>query len=102
MIESQTRMKSAFLLGENDLALLVLDILQEDLYFLVDLDGRRIGELFDGDGALGLEADVDHHLARADRYDGALDNLAFFDTRDAFFVEGHKLVYLVLVVFGLL
>ena len=89
------------LLGEHDLALLVFDVLQEDLNFLALLNGLGVGKFLDRHRAFGLEADIDHHFAGADGDDRALDDLALFDAGDALLVEGHEFVELVLIVLGL-
>ena len=89
------------LLGKHDLALLVFDILQEDLDFLAFFNGLWVGKLLDRHRAFGLEADIDHYFAGADGDDRALDDLALFDARDTFLVESHQFVELGLIVLGL-
>jgi hypothetical protein len=68
------------LLGELDLAVLVLGLLEVDVDGVADLDRgccRRVDELFDGDLAFGLVADVYGHVVLGDLDHDALDDLAF-------------------------
>src|SRR5688500_6068139 len=45
-----------FLLGKNDRAFLVFEVLEKDFNFIPDLEVRVILEFFERNGALGLEA----------------------------------------------
>ena len=59
-----------FFLGEDDVAFLVLGLLEQHVDRVADLDrdlARLVAELVDGDDPLGLVADVDDDLALATR-----------------------------------
>src|SRR5688500_9140973 len=68
-----------FLLGEDDGALHVLQVLEEDFDFVTRLEVGEVLELFERDRALGLEADVEDHEIVADIQHTGFDDLAFFD-----------------------
>jgi hypothetical protein len=59
------------LLGQDDQAVLVLGLLEEDLDLIADLDALEIRELLDRDDALGLEADVDRDFLVVDLEDAS-------------------------------
>ena len=65
------------LAGEDDEAVLILETLEEHLDLAADGEVVGRAELVDVDGALGLVADVDHHLAGTAFNDAAADNGAF-------------------------
>src|SRR5262249_27639270 len=65
---------------------LVLDDLQQDLELLAGLQLLGALELVDVDGAFGLVADVDDHLAVGDLEDLALDDLVDLEVLDRLFV----------------
>ena len=65
------------LAGEDDKAVLVLETLKEHLDLAADGEVVGRAEFVDVDGALGLVADVDHHLAGTAFNDAAADNGAF-------------------------
>ena len=72
------------LLGEDDHAVFVLGLLDENFDLLADLDARDavvVRELPGGDHAFGLAADVDENVFRIDGEHGAGDDLTFFDER---------------------
>ena len=72
------------LLGEDDHAVFVLGLLDENVDLLADLDARDavvVRELPGGDHAFGLAADVDENVFRIDGKHGTGDDLAFFDER---------------------
>ncbi len=74
-------------LRQQELALAVLDTLEEHLQGVADLQAGRIIELLQRNGALGLEPDVDRDLLLADGDDLAGDDLAFLDFAQAVAVE---------------
>jgi hypothetical protein len=63
--------------GENGIALLVLELLEDDLDGGADLEFAEIGEFIGGDDAFGFAADVDDDLVGADFSDDARDDGAF-------------------------
>jgi hypothetical protein len=65
------------LLGDDDHAVLVLELLDEDRDFVADFDGRDVLELGGGDDAFALVADVDEDFAGADLDDDPFDDLAW-------------------------
>jgi hypothetical protein len=65
------------LLGEDDLALVVLDLVEVDLDLGAGNQLRLVAELGLLDHALGLEADVDEDVVAGDADDAALDDAAF-------------------------
>src|SRR5207302_11350314 len=54
------------LLREDDRALLVFQVLQQHLDLVAGLEVGHVLEFFEGNSALGLEADVQHHDVVAD------------------------------------
>jgi len=54
-------------------------MLEEDLDLIAGLEVREVLELLEGNGALGLEADVEDDEVVADLQDLALHDLAFVD-----------------------
>ncbi len=85
------------LLGEHDRALLVLEVLEEDLDFIA-----RAGEFLEfvqGHGALGLEADIQDDGALGDAEDLRLDDLALDDLGHRPFIHReHRLVLALAVI----
>ncbi len=67
-------------------------MLEQDLDLVADLEVGMILELFERNGALGLEADVEHDHVVADLQDRGLDDLAFFDRGHRALVHLHHLV----------
>jgi hypothetical protein len=81
------------LLREDDRALLVLEVLEEDLDLVADLEVLGILELVERDRALRLEADVEDDRVVGDAEDLRLDDLAFGDLRHRALVHRkHRLV----------
>ena len=74
-------------LGEDDHALLILDVLHEHLDLVADGEGGHVAELRAGDGAFGLEADVHHDVLERQGDDAALDDLALGDDPQALRVQ---------------
>ncbi len=88
------------LLGEHDRALLVFQVLQEDLDLIAFLERFGILEFVERNGAFGLEADVEDDRVVGDAEDLRLDDLAFDDLRHGALVHReHLLVVFVGVVF---
>ena len=88
------------LLGEHDRALLVFQMLEEDLDLIAFLERLRILELVERNRAFGLEADVEDDRVVGDAEDLRLDDLAFDDLRHGALVHReHLLVVFVGVVF---
>src|SRR5919107_5329539 len=73
------------LLRQDDRALLILEVLEQDLDLITDLEVREVLELLEGDAALRLEADVEHDEVVADLEDVGFDDLALVD-------RGHRAV----------
>ena len=87
------------LLGEDDRALLILQMLQEDLDLVALLERLGILELVERDRALGLEADVENDRVIGDPENLRLDDLALDDLRHGALVHReHALVILVGVI----
>src|SRR3954469_20714663 len=63
-----------FLLRKNDGAFLVFEVLEEDFDFITDLEVGMILELFERDGAFGLETNIENDNVLADRLDFGLDD----------------------------
>ena len=64
------------LLGEDDHALLVFELLDQDIDLVADLDGLDVFKFVCGDDALALVADVHEDFFGADFDDGAFDDIA--------------------------
>src|SRR5688572_439512 len=82
------------LLGEEDVPLDVLGLLEQHVDVVADLDvdlARRVGELLDRDQALRLVADVDDDLVVGDADDAAADDLALGQVPHALVVERDEL-----------
>ena len=62
------------LLGENDHAFLVFELLDQDVHDVADLDGLDVVELVAGDDPFTLVADVHEHFLVADFDNGTFDN----------------------------
>src|SRR5690242_7642941 len=75
------------LLGEDDRALLVFEMLQEDFDLVPFFQALRVLELVDRDGAFGLEADVQDHGRVGDAQDLGLDDFTLFDVRKGALVQ---------------
>jgi hypothetical protein len=67
------------LLREDDRSLLVFQVLEEDFDLVADLEIGEVLELFEGNTAFRLEADVEHDHVVADLEHTGLDDLAFID-----------------------
>ena len=63
-------------LGEDDHALLVFELLDQDIDLVADLDGFDVFEFVAGDDAFALVADVHEDFLGADFDDGAFDDIA--------------------------
>ena len=75
-----------FFLGEDDVAFLVLGLLEEHVDGVAGLDGDLAGlvaELVEGDDPLGLVADVDDDLGLRDLQHDAPHDLAFGEVLEA-------------------
>lgn len=70
---------AGFLVAEHQLAFLVLLVLDEYLYGVADLEVGVVAEFGDGDDAVGLVTDVNHHFALVDGDDGTFDYLFVLD-----------------------
>ena len=77
------------LLGEDDRAFLVLQVLEQDLDLVTGLEVGHVLEFFQRDGALGLEADVEHHDVVADTLHLRLHDLALVDGCERALVQIH-------------
>ena len=64
------------LLGEDDHALLVFELLDQDVDLVADLDGFDVVEFVAGDDAFAFVADVHEDFLGADFDDGAFDDIA--------------------------
>jgi hypothetical protein len=62
------------LVGEDGVALLVLELLEDDLDGGADLEFTEIGELIGGDDAFRFAADIDDDFIGADFSDNARDD----------------------------
>ena len=71
------------LVRQLDGALLVFELLDEDINDVADLDGLHVGKFDAGDGAFAFVADVHQNFLGADFDDGAFDNFALGKTRRA-------------------
>ena len=74
-------------LGEDDHALLILDIVDEDFHLVADLQGVAVAELRAVDGPLRLEADVDEDVLGGQGHDFPLHDLALGDAAQTLGVE---------------
>ena len=75
-----------FFLGQDDVAFLVLGLLEQDVDDVPGLDrelARLVAELVDGDDPLRLVADVDDHFALGHLQHDASHNLAFGEVLEA-------------------
>jgi hypothetical protein len=83
------------LLGQDDDAVLVLEVLEEDLDLVADLERVGVLELVAGDRALALEAEVEDDRLVGDAEDPGLDDLTLFDVAEGGLVHvEHRLVLL--------
>src|SRR5688500_6509430 len=84
------------LLRQDDRALLVLEMFEEDLDLVAFLQRLRVLELIEGNGPFRLEADVEDDGVVRDAEDLRLDDLAFDDLRHRALVHReHRLVVFV-------
>ena len=77
------------LLGEDDGAFLVFEVLEQNFDFIADGEFRHVLELFERDGAFRLEADVEYDEIFANFEYTGLDDLAFFDGGECSVVHLH-------------
>src|SRR6185437_7254842 len=77
------------LLREDDRALLILEVLEENLDFVTGLDRLEVLELLTRDRAFGLEADIENDGGVVDRLNASLHDLAFVDRRHGALVQLH-------------
>src|SRR6185295_9033001 len=84
------------LLGEDDQTVLVLRLFEEDLDLVPDLHAFQVRELFDGDHAFRLEADIDGDFLVVDLQHPAADDLPFLEVLERVFVELEPLPHLAL------
>ncbi len=63
-------------LGEDDHAVLVFELLDEDVDFIADFDGLDVVEFVAGDDAFALVTDVHQDFLGADFDDGSFDDFA--------------------------
>jgi hypothetical protein len=83
------------LLGQDDHAVLVLQVLQEDLDLVADLERIRILELVARHRALALEPEVQDHRLLGDAENTGLDDLTLLDVAEGGLVHvQHRLVFL--------
>ena len=75
-MRSQFCLELGLLLGEDDHAFLVFELLDEDINLVADLDGLDVLEFVAGDDAFALVADVHEDFLGADFDDGAFDDIA--------------------------
>jgi hypothetical protein len=64
-------------------------VLEQDLDFIARLELGHVLELLERDGALGFEADIEHHHVVADLEDPGLHDLALVDGGEGALVEFH-------------
>ena len=83
-----------FLLRKHDGAFLILEMLEQHLDLVTWLEVGMILELFERNGALGLEADVEDDHVVPDFQDLALDDLTFVDRRECSRVQLDHLRFL--------
>jgi hypothetical protein len=84
-------------LGQDDVAVLVLGSLEKHVDRVALLDGDlagEVGEFREGDDPLGLVADVDDHLGRGDRQNAAPDDLALLQVLEGVLVLGQEVFVL--------
>ena len=67
------------LLGQDDGAFLILEVLKQHFDFIADLEVGHVLELFERDRPFGLETDVEDDQVLANLEDVRLDDLPFFD-----------------------
>ena len=87
-------MKSAFFFERTTEPSCVLEMLEQHLDLVTWLEVGMILELFERNGALGLEADVEDDHVVPDFQDLALDDLAFIDRRECSRVQLDHLRFL--------
>ncbi len=86
--------------GEEDVALLVLGLLEQDIDFLADVDGElpaTVGELLDGDQAFRLVPHVDDHRVGRDADDAPRHDLTLGEIAHALVVQFEELAVFVRV-----
>ena len=74
-------------LGEDDHALLILDVVHEHLDLIADFERLGLGKLQAVDRPLGLKPDVHDDFLEGQRHDAALDDLALCDAAHAALVQ---------------
>ena len=79
---------AGFLVGNDQLALAVLGVLDEHLDLVTDLEVRVVTELGGGDDTFALGADVHDDLTLVDRGDDTLDHLVLGDLLEGLVVQG--------------
>ncbi len=86
-----------FVLGKDDVAVLVLGALEEDVHgvpsWTVTLPEKSVNSE-SGDDPLGLVADVDDHLGRRDRENAPADDLALLEVFERVLVLGQQVLVL--------
>ena len=75
-------------MGNDQLALAVLGVLDEHLDLVTDLEVRVVTELGGGDDTFALGADVHDDLTLVDRGDDTLDHLVLGDLLEGLVVQG--------------
>ncbi len=83
--------KVSFLLGQDQLSILILDGIQIYLDFVTDLDINRLGELGDGNYAFGFEADINYYILFGNPHHFTFDDLSFFDIPERGLIHFQKL-----------
>ena len=78
-----------FLLREDDCALLILEMLEEDFDFIAGLDRLEVLEFLARDRAFRPEADVENDGGVVDRLNASFHDLALVDRRHGALVELH-------------
>ena len=78
---------TCLLVGENELTLLVLLILDIHLYNVTDLQLGIVAELTDGDDAVALVADVHDYLTLVDANDRAIYDIVVIDACEALVIS---------------
>ena len=93
-------------LGEDDVAVLVLGALEQDIHRVAGLDedvAGEVGELGDGDDSLRLVSDIDDHLGWRDSQHAAPDDLTLLEVLEGVLVLGEQVLVLLgrqLLLFG--
>jgi len=77
---------TCFLVGEDELALLVFLVFDEYLYGVADFDVGVVAELAHGNDAIALVADVNHSFALVKGDDGTFDYILVLDGVERFVI----------------